>query len=301
MNVKKTFFAVFSAFILTSVAFAAEPVKITIADDATNGARSIKLLEAAGFIKVDPKAGFAPELKDVTEYLYDIEILPVQANTLAGTLDDVDACIVGGSYGIPEGLIPSRNGLFVEGADGSLDNPFICVIVARETEKNDPDYAKVVSAYRTPLVAQFMLQEWKEARYPAFPFDRAQFDTAPDFLDRLNNYKSPRDGKRVIRVGVCGAMNNMWNAVQKVLDDRGDRIFIELVEFDAFPIPNEALNNGDIELNAFQHKAYLAKDIRKNGYKIVPVGDTYLGPQGLYSHKYKSLDELKAAAGPAKK
>ncbi len=280
---------------LVSSASSAQPLKIGVADDPTNCGRALKLLEAAGLIVTDPAAGFAPESKDITDYLYNVEIVPTQANVLTSMIDDLDAIVVGGNYGIPAGLIPSKNGLAVEKSDGASDNPFICVIVARSEEANDPDYAKIVSAYRTQLVAEYMFEEWKEARYPAFPFEK-NYTVPAGFLESVNGYKSEKDGKRVIRVGVNGAMNGQWNAVQKVLDERGDKIFIELVEFDAFNLPNEALSIGDIDLNAFQHKAFLAKEIAARGYKIQSIGDTYLGPQGLYSHKFKSLDELKVAA-----
>ena len=103
-----------------------------------------------------------------------------------------------------------------------------------------------------------------------------------------------------MKVGLCGAANEYWNAVQKVLDDRGDKIFIERVEFDAYNLPNEALNNGDIDLNAFQHKAYLNKEVAANGYKIEAIGDTLIAPLSLYSRKAASVEELKNLAGLAK-
>ena len=49
------------------------------------------LLEKVGLIEVDDKAGWTPELKDVTKYKYNIEIVPTQANTLVSTLDDFGA------------------------------------------------------------------------------------------------------------------------------------------------------------------------------------------------------------------
>ena len=294
---KKLISILLAALLIASLVSAASAEKLLIAipNDGTNLSRAIKLLETAGLLTVDPAAGYTPEIKDITEYLYNVEIVPTQANTLTAMIDDLDAIVIGGNYGIPAGLIPSKNGLFIEKSDGAGDNPFICVIAARTDEANDPDYAKVVSAYRTQLVAEYMFEEWKEARYPAFPFEK-NYTVPADFLEKLNEYQSPREGKRVIRVGVNGAMNGQWNAVQKVLDERGDKIFIELVEFDAFNLPNEALSVGDIELNAFQHKAFLAKEIAARGYKIQSIGDTYLGPQAIYSHKFKTLDELKKAA-----
>ena len=61
--------ALFAA--LVPAAYASD-VLIGIPDDATNGGRAIKLLESVGLIEVNPDAGWVPELKDVTKYLYNI-------------------------------------------------------------------------------------------------------------------------------------------------------------------------------------------------------------------------------------
>ena len=116
----------------------------------------------------------------------------------------------------------------------------------------------------------------------------------------LVGYQSSKKDKTVVKVGVCGANNDQWRAVQKVLDDEGANIYIELVEFDAYNLPNEALNSGEIDLNAFQHKAYLNNDAAVNGYDLTVIGDTLIAPLGLYSQKYDSVDAIKEAAGEAK-
>ena len=110
-------------------------------------------------------------------------------------------------------------------------------------------------------------------------------------------YQSSSDGKQIVTVGVCGANNDQWQAVQKVLDEEDAGIYIQLVEFDAYNLPNEALNAGEIDLNAFQHKAYMNNDAGKNGYDITAIGDTLIAPLTLYSEKFDSLDALKEAAG----
>lgn len=271
-------------------------VRIGIPDDATNGARAIKLLETAGLITVDPAAGFSPELKDVTGSVYDVEIVPTMANTLPSTLDDFGASAINGTYAIPVGLVPSRDALIIErqGEDG--ENPFVNVIVARSADKGNETYRKVVDAYHSQLVAEYLLVKYKEAFFPAFAYNK-DFTPTADFPASIDDYRSDRAGKTVVKVGVCGSSNGQWNAVQKILDENGEKIFIELVEFDAYNLPNEALNSGEIDLNAFQHKAYLNKEIASQGYAIEAIGDTLIAPLLLYSRKAKTLDELKALAG----
>ena len=57
--------------------------------------------------KVDPAAGYTPEIKDITKYLYNVEVTPIAANTLPSTLGDFAASTINGTYAVPYGLIPS--------------------------------------------------------------------------------------------------------------------------------------------------------------------------------------------------
>lgn len=278
---------------------AGEPLKIGIPDDATNGGRAIKLLETAGLIEVDPSAGWTPELKDVTRYLYNIEIVPTQANTLPATLDDFACAIINGTYAVPAGLVPSVDGLIVESqeeASGSGENPFVNIVVARSEDADNELYKTIIDALHTDLVGQYTLAKFNETFIPAFDYANTAKSDA-ELVDEIDAYESTKDGKTVVTIGVCGASNDYWYAVQKVLDDEGANIYIELVEFDAYNLPNEALNSGDIDLNSFQHKAYLANEVSTQGYDIVSIGDSIMAPLTLYSRQYDSVDALKAAAG----
>ena len=274
----------------------AESLPIGIPDDGTNLSRGIKLLETAGLITVDPEAGYTPEIADITGYLYDVEVTPVQANTLPSTLADFGASTINGTYAIPFGLIPSRDGLIIEKQSEEGDNPYVNIIAARTEDAENELYQTIVKAYQTQAVAEFLLVNYEEAFYPAFEYDEKISLTKED-AQEIVEYSSPKKDKTVVKVGVCGANNDQWQAVQKVLDEENAGIYIELVEFDAYNLPNEALNAGEIDLNAFQHKAYLKNDAEANGYDVVAIGDTLIAPLTLYSEKFDSLDALKEAAG----
>ncbi len=298
---KKFLVSVISALLvlaLTVPAFAAEPALVGVPDDGTNLSRGIKLLEAAGLITVDPAAGYTPEVKDITGYLYNIEVVPVAANTLASTLDDYAASTINGTYAIPYGLVPSRDGLIIEQQSEDGDNPYVNIIACRAADVDNEVFKTIVDAYHSQLVAEYILEAYQEAFFPSFDYE-AEYTVDEDFVDSITNYVSSKEGKTVVKVGVCGANNNQWYAVQKVLDDEGANIYIELVEFDAYNLPNDALNNGEIDLNAFQHKAYLNKDVADNGYEVVALADTLIAPLTLYSKKADSLDALKELVGKA--
>ena len=221
---------------------------------------------------------------------------PVQANTLPSTLADFGASTINGTYAIPYGLIPSRDGLIIEKQSEEGDNPYVNIIAARTQDVDNALYLKVVEAYQTQLVAEFLLVNYKEAFYPAFEYNN-EISLTEEEAKEIVEYQSSSDGKQIVTVGVCGANNDQWQAVQKVLDDEDAGIYIQLVEFDAYNLPNEALNAGEIDLNAFQHKAYMNNDAGTNGYDITAIGDTLIAPLTLYSEKFDSLDALKEAAG----
>ena len=276
----------------------AETLLIGVPDDGTNLSRAIKLLETAGLIEVDPAAGYTPEIMDITKYIYDVEVTPVSANTLPATLDDYAASTINGTYAIPAGLTPSRDALLIEKQSEDGSNPYVNVIVARTADVENETYKTIVEAYQTQFVAEFLLVNYAEAFFPSFDYDaETEFTVNEEIAQEIVGYQSSSDGKTVVKVGVCGANNDQWKAVQKILDDENAGIYIELVEFDAYNLPNEALNSGEIDLNAFQHKAYLQNDCAQNGYDLTVIGDTLIAPLSLYSKKFDSVDALKEAAG----
>ena len=88
-----------------------------------------------------------------------------------------------------------------------------------------------------------------------------------------------------VKVGVVGEYNAQWDTVNKLLEK--DKIKVELVKYSDYATPNRALSDKEIDLNAFQHKAYLANDIKRNGYKIVAIGDTLVTPLRIFNNKQK--------------
>lgn len=98
-----------------------------------------------------------------------------------------------------------------------------------------------------------------------------------------------------IKVGIMsGEDEDVWRAVTAEAGKKGLRI--ETVIFNDYTQPNEALERGEIDANAFQHQPYLENQVKQHGYKIAPVGYTGVWPIGLYSKKYKSIADLPKGA-----
>ncbi|WP_312046864.1 MetQ/NlpA family lipoprotein [Erwinia sp.] len=99
-----------------------------------------------------------------------------------------------------------------------------------------------------------------------------------------------------IKVGVIvGSEQQVAEVAKKVAKDKYG-LDVELVTFNDYVLPNEALSKGDIDVNAFQHKPYLDQQIKDRNYKLVPVGSTFVYPIAGYSKKIKSLDQLQNGA-----
>lgn len=89
----------------------------------------------------------------------------------------------------------------------------------------------------------------------------------------------------------AGIDQQVWAVVQKVAKQKYN-LDVEVVTFNDFVLPNEALNNGDLDINAFQHKPYLDKQIQERGYKLVDVGTTFVYPIAAYSKKITAISQL---------
>ena len=98
---------------------------------------------------------------------------------------------------------------------------------------------------------------------------------------------------KVIKVGVVGEYNVQWDTVNQNL--AADKLRVELVKYSDYATPNRALADKEIDLNAFQHKAYLANDVKRNGYKVTAIGDTVVTPLRIFNNKAKisKLEDIK--------
>ncbi|MGQ3888777.1 MetQ/NlpA family ABC transporter substrate-binding protein [Legionella sp. CNM-1927-20] len=67
---------------------------------------------------------------------------------------------------------------------------------------------------------------------------------------------------------------------------------IKIVEFNDYNLPNEALQDGSLDANVYQHLPYLQAAMQAHGYKFEVIGKTFIYPTGIYSKKYKSLSDL---------
>jgi YaeC family lipoprotein len=95
-----------------------------------------------------------------------------------------------------------------------------------------------------------------------------------------------------IRVGIIsGPQEKIMKTAQKVAKHHY-HFRIKLIVFTDYQLPNQALDNGEIDANIFQHLPFLNTQIQQHQYNILPIAKTFLYPFGFYSKKISRLSQL---------
>lgn len=98
-----------------------------------------------------------------------------------------------------------------------------------------------------------------------------------------------------IKIGVTpGPHAQIMEKVKEVAKGKG--LDIEILEFSDYVVPNQALADGELNANSFQHQPYLDNQVKDRKFDLVSIGTSVNFPMGVYSKKVKSIDELKDGA-----
>ena len=101
-----------------------------------------------------------------------------------------------------------------------------------------------------------------------------------------------KDGVKTYVVGVASdQQKEIWEKVSDSL--KADKIKIDVKLFSGYTEENPALADGSLDLNSFQHVAYLNNYNKENKKDLTYIGYTLISPFGLYSEKLKDPKDLK--------
>ena len=85
--------------------------------------------------------------------------------------------------------------------------------------------------------------------------------------DASNGTAASTGETTTVKLGVVGSIyEDLWAPAKEALKEEG--IDLEIVQFSDYVTPNNALANGEIDLNAFQHRIYLQSEVENYGYEI---------------------------------
>lgn len=98
-----------------------------------------------------------------------------------------------------------------------------------------------------------------------------------------------------IKVGATPAPHaEILEILKDNLEEKGYRL--EIVEYNDYVLPNNAVQDGELDANFFQHAPYLNDFNAQNGTTLVDVATVHFEPFGLYAGKTASLDALQEGA-----
>lgn len=90
---------------------------------------------------------------------------------------------------------------------------------------------------------------------------------------------------------IAGPETEIIETAKQVAEEQHG-LTIKIVEFNDYNLPNEALQDGSLDANVYQHLPYLKAAMLAHGYDLQAIGRTFVYPMGIYSKKYKSLKDL---------
>ncbi len=141
-----------------------EGARIGIPNDPTNGGRVLLVFQDQGLIKLKADAGLKATPLDVVDNPKKIKFVEVDAAQLPRTLDDLDASAINTNYALSAGLAPGKDAI----AQESAKSPYVNLLAVREQDKDKPWVAKLVKAYHSDEVRQFVQTEFKGAVIAGF-------------------------------------------------------------------------------------------------------------------------------------
>ena len=152
---------------LKSVKDLAQGAKVGIPNDPSNENRALLLLQAQGVVKLKAGAGTngnnATTL-DIAENPKKIKFLELDAAQLPRSLGDVDAAAINTNYALDAGLQPTKDAIALE----DLHSPYANLIAVRTQDKDKPWVKKLVAAYQSEDVRQYIKTQFKGAIVPSF-------------------------------------------------------------------------------------------------------------------------------------
>ncbi|MBD5428798.1 MAG: ABC transporter substrate-binding protein [Treponema sp.] len=130
---------------------------IAIPNDPTNEGRALLLLQAEGYIVLDPAAGLTAVPSDIVENAHGFAFTEIEAASLPRVLDDVDAAVINGNYALNAGLTALEDGLLVE----SEASPYVNVLAVKDGRQDDERIQKLIAALKSQKVKNYIAK-----RYP---------------------------------------------------------------------------------------------------------------------------------------
>jgi len=133
-------------------------------NDPTNGARALILFERAGLIKLKEGVGVKATVRDIVENPKNLEFKELDAAFIPKALGDLTAAVINTTFALQHGLIPSKDAIYRE----PNDSPWVNIIAVREGEEDKPVFQKLVKAFQSDEVKQYVNENFADSMVVAW-------------------------------------------------------------------------------------------------------------------------------------
>ena len=152
----------------SSLADLPEGAIIAIPNDATNGARALRLLESAGLITLRQGATLMATKLDVADNPLNIDIRELEAAQLPHILPDVDMAVINGNFALQAGLQIDVDAVAVEDKDSLSATTYANPIVVKAGNENNPGIVALINALNSSDVRDFINNKYEGCVVPVF-------------------------------------------------------------------------------------------------------------------------------------
>lgn len=150
---------------------------VSITNDPVNIGYGLIQMELAGLIEVDDAAGYTPQLEDITENPYNLELIPMDTGQVLRALGDVDLAVTSISKAVDAGLT-GEEALYLEDASQTPDDYKLIIAVKRE-DVDSPLLEVVLDEYLSEETATYAeeatngvyIPAWSEEDTPVEDYD----------------------------------------------------------------------------------------------------------------------------------
>ena len=112
---------------------------------------------------------------------------------------------------------------------------------------------------------------------------------------KANETTAEATGDTKIKVGASSTPHaEILEQVKPILQEEG--YDLEIVIYDDYVLPNQALADGSLDANYFQHTPYLNSYNEANGTDLAAVASIHYEPFGLYGNGVKSVADISEGA-----
>lgn len=258
----------------------AKSITIAVPNDPTNEGRALLLLEANGYIKLDPNAGVTATAKDIVENPLNIQFKEVEAAMVPNVLADVDYAIINNNFALDAGLNPVKNSLLIE----SAESPYANVLCVKAGNENSDAAKALAAALYSKKVADYITATYAGAAVSVVAEPTDGFDVTVNYEalagSTITVAASPTPHAQILAVAA------------EILAEKN--IKLEVIEFSDYIQPNNVVESGEVFANYFAHIPYQENFNAENGTKIVVVAPIHVEPMGLYGGQQTTLDALNA-------